>query len=406
MRPNLIKRFFATLLTFVIVFTGGIGITAKQALAYNAGVEAFVNSLYADCLGRTADPTGFNDWCTKLTNGTITGKEAAYGFFFSPEFMSASQRLSNRELINVYYKVFLNRGADSAGAAYWESKISPSYINNDVAIALLFVGFADSTEFANKCASYGINAGEPIGISIDSIVSAAQGSAPSSSASSNTAYPTNISGIQWYYDNGFREYNLYVGLGRYQRCLYREYDCSAEYNAINNYRATLGLPAYNAVNDGPYHQYALIRAIEVAYNFTHSSPCYYTCDIYPNVPINPERNPDLPDLVNVHENICSGSMGNCLPFDIYVNSPMHEKEYRYTLWWNGSEYIDLGEARQNHNMAAASVDVYWILADGTITQSSPMANDTTSVFRLEQTTVNAFYDSRTTGRSEVEIFWS
>ena len=41
MRPNLIKRFFATLLTFVIVFTGGIGITAKQALAYNAGVEAF-----------------------------------------------------------------------------------------------------------------------------------------------------------------------------------------------------------------------------------------------------------------------------------------------------------------------------------------------------------------------------
>ena len=70
---NIIKRTFAAMLACVIVFMGGIGITARRALAYNAGVEAFVNSLYSDCLGRTADPAGFNDWCTRLTNGSITG---------------------------------------------------------------------------------------------------------------------------------------------------------------------------------------------------------------------------------------------------------------------------------------------------------------------------------------------
>lgn len=34
---NIIKRTFAAMLACVIVFTGGIGITARRALAYNAG---------------------------------------------------------------------------------------------------------------------------------------------------------------------------------------------------------------------------------------------------------------------------------------------------------------------------------------------------------------------------------
>ena len=33
-----------------------------------------------------------------------------------------------------------------------------------------------------------------------------------------------------------------------------------------------------------------------------------------------------------------------------------------------AEYVDLGDNHQNHNMAAASVEVYFVLDDGTITQ--------------------------------------
>ena len=109
------------MLACVIVFTGGIGITARRALAYNAGVEAFVNSLYSDCLGRTADPAGFNDWCTRLTNGSITGKQAAYGFFYSSEFINTEMTCS--QAIDIFYRVFLNRAADPAGKAYWLGQI-------------------------------------------------------------------------------------------------------------------------------------------------------------------------------------------------------------------------------------------------------------------------------------------
>ena len=85
---NIIKKGIATFVALTTICASGLVQTGTNVLAYNAGIEAFVNSLYADCLGRNADPTGFNDWCNKLATGQITGKQAAYGFFFSPEFIA------------------------------------------------------------------------------------------------------------------------------------------------------------------------------------------------------------------------------------------------------------------------------------------------------------------------------
>lgn len=155
-----IKKGIASIVAAAVVFGIGLGVTRDNALAYNAGIEAFVNSLYADCLGRNADPTGFNDWCNKLATGQITGKQAAYGFFFSPEFQAKANAWSDTELINAYYKVFLNRGSDPSGASYWAQQIAGT--TNDISI--LFTGFADSTEFANKCASYGITVGPHVNV--------------------------------------------------------------------------------------------------------------------------------------------------------------------------------------------------------------------------------------------------
>ena len=113
------KKLIAGLLVLSTIGASIIFDRPDKVYAYNSGIEAFVNSLYADCLGRTADPTGFNEWCSKLTNGEISGKEAAYGFFFSPEFTEKAASYGDSQLINVYYKVFLNREADSSGESYW-----------------------------------------------------------------------------------------------------------------------------------------------------------------------------------------------------------------------------------------------------------------------------------------------
>ena len=150
-----INKTIATVLGIAIVTTSGLAVTSRKVLAYNAGIEAFVNSLYSDCLGRNADPTGFNDWCNKLATGQITGKQAAYGFFFSPEFIAKSNQITDAELVEAYYRVFLNRASDEGGRNYWLTRISTTQYD----INELFRGFADSTEFANKCASYGVTVG-------------------------------------------------------------------------------------------------------------------------------------------------------------------------------------------------------------------------------------------------------
>ena len=155
-----IKKGIASIVTAAVVFGIGLGVTRDNALAYNAGIEAFVNSLYSDCLGRSADPTGFNDWCNKLATGQITGKQAAYGFFFSPEFIAKANAWTDDQLIEAYYRVFLNRGSDPSGASYWAQQIAGT--TNDISI--LFTGFADSTEFASKCASYGITVGPHVNV--------------------------------------------------------------------------------------------------------------------------------------------------------------------------------------------------------------------------------------------------
>ncbi len=160
MQNSLIKKAIATLMTIVISAVGVVLIPTGKTHAdeFNPGIEAFVTSLYVDCLGRNPDPEGFNYWCTNLANGNVTGKQCAYGFFFSEEYRWKAASISDEELVDIYYRVFLNRTADSAGRAYWIGQIS----NTVHDITILFNGFADSNEFAQKCESYGVIAGNHI----------------------------------------------------------------------------------------------------------------------------------------------------------------------------------------------------------------------------------------------------
>lgn len=144
-------------LSFGIV-SGGTGIP-DQIPEANEGVKTFVNSLYQDCLDREPDENGFNSWCDNLTSLRVSGKSAAYGFFFSSEFSALTQDMEPEELISIFYKVFLNRVADTNGINYWLD-----VMERGGGIGDLFNGFADSQEFSLKCESYGINAGEHIDV--------------------------------------------------------------------------------------------------------------------------------------------------------------------------------------------------------------------------------------------------
>lgn len=206
-----IKRILSSVVVASMLIVSVVSFGAKKVNAdgFNPGVEAFVRSLYSDCLGRDADPSGLNDWCTRLTDGSVTGKECAFGFFFSSEFQSKANQMSDSDLINAYYKVFLGRGADSAGSSYWAGQIANT--TNDLGI--LFTGFADSAEFSNKCETCGITAGSHIDVpaTVRSYSSPAPASAPAATPASTTSSSSSSGGFNppagndvWVCENGSR----------------------------------------------------------------------------------------------------------------------------------------------------------------------------------------------------------
>ena len=273
-----IKKITATLVTMAMFL--GFGLPARADVNMNA-ITTFVTSLYSDCLGRTPDPTGLNDWCNKLATGQISGKQAAYGFFFSPEFQAKANAWSDTELINAYYKVFLNRGSDPSGASYWAQQISGT--TNDISI--LFTGFADSVEFANKCASYGITVGNHVDVpttvrgsstaSGSTTASPAGGSASGLAAQTNGQRANSVEELDAYWTSqGYEVFYIDLGNGATQKCYAQFYDMTEHYNLVNAWRNEQGIFSLTPITDpnDVRYQWARTRAVEISYFFGHRTP--------------------------------------------------------------------------------------------------------------------------------------
>jgi len=112
-------------------------------------VNGFVDRLYGYCLGRSGDQGGQQNWVTQLINGSATGAQVAYGFFFSPEFMN--NNYSNEVFVTILYNVCLNRAPDPDGLNNWVTAL-----DNGADRLEVFRGFAHSDEFTGICNSYGI----------------------------------------------------------------------------------------------------------------------------------------------------------------------------------------------------------------------------------------------------------
>ena len=124
--------------------------------ANRAQIEAFVTRLYDVCLGRAADADGLSYWTDRLANNESSGTEAAYGFFFSPEYKNKNR--SDSDFIDDLYNCFLGRAADADGKNFWMTQLGLSY-NGMSADCGVFNGFSQSQEYTNICNSYGIDRG-------------------------------------------------------------------------------------------------------------------------------------------------------------------------------------------------------------------------------------------------------
>ena len=116
---------------------------------FESGAGHLCERLYTCCLGRNSEQEGKLYWINSLRTGT-TGADAAYAFFFCPEFTSANY--SNDEYVRRLYRTFMNREPSWEEYSYWSDLIAIGSITREDA----FWGFVSSPEWISICEEYEI----------------------------------------------------------------------------------------------------------------------------------------------------------------------------------------------------------------------------------------------------------
>jgi len=128
------------------------GINRGNINTSNEQIAAFVTRFYEECLDRSPDQPGLNDWVDKLASGELTGADVAYGFVYSSEFQA--QVFTDEQYLDILYSAFFNRESDSGGLTYWLGQLDGGTSRLEA-----LAGFVNSDEFATLCGDYGITAG-------------------------------------------------------------------------------------------------------------------------------------------------------------------------------------------------------------------------------------------------------
>ena len=118
----------------------------------NIGVTEFIARCYTKALGRAFDVDGLN-YHTGVINSSPNKKQTAVniasgGFFNSPEFLN--KHTKDDEFIKICYRTFLGREAEPSGLQFYREELK-KYPRNTI-----LQGFANSPEFTNIMAQYGI----------------------------------------------------------------------------------------------------------------------------------------------------------------------------------------------------------------------------------------------------------
>jgi hypothetical protein len=112
-------------------------LTSAEYQQAHAGTTAYLLGLYADTLGRTADPAGLDYWQAAAQSG-MSPAQIADGILGSLEV--SEQRVGG------YYRNYLGRDADTAGAQVWLSLLQ----SGQMSPAQVAQAFLASDEFSSR----------------------------------------------------------------------------------------------------------------------------------------------------------------------------------------------------------------------------------------------------------------
>jgi len=144
------NRKFKYVIAFIsILVLSSLFLPSNLGADPTAQVQSFVTRFYVNCLGRTPDSEGLDAWTNWLINKQKTGADVAKGIVLSDEFKS--NNYDNGTFVNILYKAFFDRDADSSGYKVWTDKLS-----SGVSRETVLNGFLKSQEFVSLCENYGI----------------------------------------------------------------------------------------------------------------------------------------------------------------------------------------------------------------------------------------------------------
>jgi hypothetical protein len=121
----------------------GAGLWAPDANAASAA------RLYYTTLGRGPDADGLSYWTSQINSGAATLQQEAHGFVTSAEFTARYGSLDDSAFVNLLYHNVLGRSADQAGLAFWSNDLAHGGNRTSVVLS-----FSESVELKTRLAPY------------------------------------------------------------------------------------------------------------------------------------------------------------------------------------------------------------------------------------------------------------
>ena len=118
------------------------GSSVAEARADEVTISGQVYRLYQATLGRAPDAGGFIGWFNGLAEGRLQLEQTAAAFVNSREFQSVYGSLTNAEFVELLYQNVLGRSADAGGLANWTARL-----DGGATRASVVLGFSESAEF-------------------------------------------------------------------------------------------------------------------------------------------------------------------------------------------------------------------------------------------------------------------
>lgn len=126
---------------------GGADVLFGDRLEIGAdpNVSAQVYRLYQAALDRAPDRAGHLDWVTQIVTGEAVLLDVSAGFVRSAEFQNAYGAQSDVDFVDQLYQNVLGRSADPGGLAGWVDQL-----DNGASREAVVLGFSNSQEFTNN----------------------------------------------------------------------------------------------------------------------------------------------------------------------------------------------------------------------------------------------------------------